>query len=105
MIILSLAFNPNIGVRAGGERGGGGGVVKVDEGAAAPTFQLRKLCDFSANTLMIRATTLKGKHYKIMLLWGGFRIWLRGSEDCPPKVDLTCDQASLIFLVAVERYA
>ena len=36
---------------------------------------------------MIRAATLKRKHYKMTLLWGGFRIWLGGSEYCPPKVD------------------
>ena len=45
-----------IPVRAGG----------AGEGAAAP--QLRKLCNFSGKTLLIRAMTFGRKHYKIMPL-------------------------------------
>ena len=56
VVLLPLAVHDflfvNIGIRAGG-----------GNGAAAP--QLGKLCNFSGKTLMIRATALDIRHYKI----------------------------------------
>ena len=60
-------------VKAGQKGGGGGGGARGGGGGGGGgrggllLLQLRKLCDFGGKTAMIRATTLKRNHYKIML--------------------------------------